>query len=84
LAPLFKRATDIDPEFAMAHSYLGRMYANLEESDLAAQSMKPRDVLHGFPTNGSGPNPAHLSGKLQHSGIAVEILGRDRNMDRQR
>ena len=38
--PLFKRATDIDPEFAMAHSYLGRMYANLEESDLAAQSMR--------------------------------------------
>jgi tetratricopeptide (TPR) repeat protein len=38
--PLFKRATDIDPEFAMAHSYLGRMYANLEESDLAAESMR--------------------------------------------
>jgi serine/threonine protein kinase/Tfp pilus assembly protein PilF len=38
--PLFKRATEIDPEFAMAHSYLGRMYANLEESDLAAQSMR--------------------------------------------
>jgi eukaryotic-like serine/threonine-protein kinase len=38
--PLFRRAVDIDPEFAMAHSYLGRIYANLNESDLAAESTK--------------------------------------------
>jgi DNA-binding winged helix-turn-helix (wHTH) protein/tetratricopeptide (TPR) repeat protein len=38
--PLFRRAVEIDPEFAMAHSYLGRMYANLDESDLAAESTK--------------------------------------------
>jgi Tfp pilus assembly protein PilF len=36
--PLFRRAVEIDPEFAMAHSYLGRMYANLDESDLAKES----------------------------------------------
>ena len=38
--PLFNRAAEIDPEFAMAHSYLGRIYANLDESDLAAQNMR--------------------------------------------
>ncbi len=38
--PLFRRAVEIDPEFAMAHSYLGRMYANLDESDLAAESIR--------------------------------------------
>ena len=37
--PLFKRAVEIDPEFAMAHSFLGRMYANLDESDLSAESI---------------------------------------------
>src|SRR5439155_10140951 len=38
--PLFKRVVEIDPNFAMAHAYLGRMYANLDESDLAAESIK--------------------------------------------
>ncbi len=37
--PLFRRAVEIDPEFAMAHAYLGRMYANLDESDLSAESI---------------------------------------------
>jgi eukaryotic-like serine/threonine-protein kinase len=37
--PFFKRALEIDPEFAMAHAYLGRVYANLDESDLAAESI---------------------------------------------
>ena len=36
--PLFRRATEIDPEFAMAHASLGRMYADLDESDLSAAS----------------------------------------------
>jgi len=36
--PLFRRATEIDPDFAMAHAALGRMYADLDESDLAAAS----------------------------------------------
>jgi len=38
--PLFRRATEIDPEFAMAHASLGRMYADLDESDLAAESIR--------------------------------------------
>ena len=38
--PFFRRAAEIDPEFAMAYSYLGRMYANLDESDLAAESIR--------------------------------------------
>jgi tetratricopeptide (TPR) repeat protein/predicted Ser/Thr protein kinase len=36
--PLFKRATEIDPKFAMAHALLGRMYADIDESDLSAGS----------------------------------------------
>ena len=36
--PLFKRATEIDPGFAMAHAMLGRIYADLDESDLSAVS----------------------------------------------
>ncbi|MDQ2712263.1 MAG: winged helix-turn-helix domain-containing protein [Acidobacteriota bacterium] len=38
--PLFRRAVEIDPQFAMAHSYLGRMYANLDESDLSVESIR--------------------------------------------
>jgi serine/threonine protein kinase/tetratricopeptide (TPR) repeat protein len=37
--PLVKRAAEIDPQFAMAHALLGRVYSNLDESDLAAQSL---------------------------------------------
>jgi eukaryotic-like serine/threonine-protein kinase len=36
--PLFRRAIEIDPNFAMAHAALGRMYADLDESDLSAES----------------------------------------------
>ena len=36
--PLFRRATEIDPNFAMAHASLGRMYADIDELDLSAES----------------------------------------------
>ena len=36
--PLFKRAVEIDPNFALAHSTLGREYADLDESDLSTES----------------------------------------------
>jgi DNA-binding winged helix-turn-helix (wHTH) protein/tetratricopeptide (TPR) repeat protein len=36
--PLFRRATELDPKFAMAHASLGRIYADLDESDLSAES----------------------------------------------
>jgi tetratricopeptide (TPR) repeat protein len=38
--PLFQRATEIDPQFAMAHAWVGRMYADINESDLAAESTR--------------------------------------------
>jgi tetratricopeptide (TPR) repeat protein len=38
--PLFRRATELDPEFAMAHASLGRIYADLDQSDLAASSIE--------------------------------------------
>jgi len=37
-APFFKRAIEIDPKFAMAYSVLGRVYGDLGESELSAES----------------------------------------------
>jgi eukaryotic-like serine/threonine-protein kinase len=36
--PLFKRAIEIDPEFAMAYASLGRVYADLDQSDLSSEN----------------------------------------------
>ena len=36
--PLFKRAIEIDPQFAMAYTSLGRIYADLDQSDLSAEN----------------------------------------------
>jgi DNA-binding winged helix-turn-helix (wHTH) protein/tetratricopeptide (TPR) repeat protein len=36
--PFFQRATEIDPQFAMAHASLGRIYADLDQRGLAAAS----------------------------------------------
>ena len=38
--PFYSRATEIDPNFAMAHMYLSFMYSNLEEGELAATNMR--------------------------------------------
>jgi tetratricopeptide (TPR) repeat protein len=38
--PLFRRAIEIDPGFAIAHAWLGRMYGDMGESDLAAESTR--------------------------------------------
>jgi DNA-binding winged helix-turn-helix (wHTH) protein/tetratricopeptide (TPR) repeat protein len=38
--PFFQRAIDIDPGFAMAHAWLGRAYADLDQSDRAAASLQ--------------------------------------------
>lgn len=37
--PFFRRAVEIDPQFAMAHASLGRIYADLDQSALAAFSI---------------------------------------------
>jgi serine/threonine protein kinase/tetratricopeptide (TPR) repeat protein len=37
--PLLKRAIEIDPRFASAYSYLGRMYNNLSEDTLSREAM---------------------------------------------
>jgi tetratricopeptide (TPR) repeat protein/predicted Ser/Thr protein kinase len=36
--PLFKHAVELDPQFAMAHAYLGRLYGDLEYPSLSAES----------------------------------------------
>jgi tetratricopeptide (TPR) repeat protein len=38
--PLLQRAIEIDPKFAMAHAFLGRIYADMWEPDLAAESTR--------------------------------------------
>ena len=45
--PLFKRATEIDPTFAIAHAFLGTTYRELGEYDLAATSIKEAYRLAG-------------------------------------
>jgi tetratricopeptide (TPR) repeat protein len=37
--PLAKRAVQMDPQFAVAQALLGRVYSDLDASDLAAQSL---------------------------------------------
>jgi len=36
--PFYQRATEIDPQFAMAYSLLGRLYGDMGESELSAKS----------------------------------------------
>ena len=36
--PLFKKAIEIDPKFAMAYAWLGRMYGDIGESTLSAEN----------------------------------------------
>ena len=38
--PFFKRAVEIDPNFAAAHAALGRIYQDLDEADLSAKSLR--------------------------------------------
>ncbi|HUK17778.1 MAG TPA: protein kinase, partial [Bryobacteraceae bacterium] len=38
--PFFKRAIEIDPKFAMAHAYLGRVYGDIGETELSAESTR--------------------------------------------
>jgi DNA-binding winged helix-turn-helix (wHTH) protein/tetratricopeptide (TPR) repeat protein len=45
--PFFKRAVELDPNFAMAHAVVGRMYADLDESDLSAGSTAKAWQLRG-------------------------------------
>jgi DNA-binding winged helix-turn-helix (wHTH) protein/tetratricopeptide (TPR) repeat protein len=45
--PLLKRAVEIDPDFALAHATLAREYADLDESDLSAQSATRAWQLRG-------------------------------------
>ena len=43
----FKRAVELDPDFAMAYAYLGRMYADVGESGLAAEYTRKAYELRG-------------------------------------
>ena len=45
--PFFKRAIEIDPKFALAYAALGRMYDDIGESDLAAESTSKAYELRG-------------------------------------
>jgi hypothetical protein len=51
--PLFKRAVEIDPDFALAHAQLGTHYSNVGESTLARQSAEDgRDCRPGIASSG--------------------------------
>jgi len=44
--PFFKRAVELDPNFAAAYSALGITYSNLREPDLASESLQKAYDLH--------------------------------------
>lgn len=43
--PYFKRAIEIDPEFAMAHAFLGRIYGDIGDSVLSAEETRSAHAL---------------------------------------
>ena len=45
--PLFKRAIEIDPKFAMAHAFLGRIYGGIEELP-SPRRASPRPTSYGI------------------------------------
>jgi DNA-binding winged helix-turn-helix (wHTH) protein/tetratricopeptide (TPR) repeat protein len=45
--PLFRRATEIDPQFAMAHAMLGRAYGDMGETILSVKSTARAYELQG-------------------------------------
>jgi len=45
--PFYKHAIELDPDFALAYAYLGRMYADVGESGLAADSIRKAYDLSG-------------------------------------
>jgi len=45
--PLVKRAIEIDPKFAIAHAYLGRLYGDIGESTLSSESLSQAYELRG-------------------------------------
>src|SRR6516225_2615172 len=45
--PIFERATEIDPKFALAYASLGRMYGDIGESVLSAESATKAWQLQG-------------------------------------
>ena len=52
--PLFIRATELDPEFAMAHASLGRIYADLDQTGPSIASLKRARQLRNRTSNREG------------------------------
>jgi tetratricopeptide (TPR) repeat protein len=49
--PLLKRAIELDPKFAMAYAFLGRVYGDVWESELAAENIKKAYELRARATD---------------------------------
>src|ERR1019366_9654820 len=49
--PLLQRAIQLDPKFAMAYGFLGRMYADISEPVLAADSLRKAYELRDHTTD---------------------------------
>jgi DNA-binding winged helix-turn-helix (wHTH) protein/tetratricopeptide (TPR) repeat protein len=68
--PFFKRATEIDPEFAMAHAHLGMVYSSVGESNLAAESIRKAYELRNRASEAerffiAGSYYEHVTGNLE-------------------
>jgi Flp pilus assembly protein TadD len=74
--PLFKRAIEIDPQFAMAHALLGLTYSSLGESILSTQSTSRAYELRARASE-------RARAVLQHLGVRARCHGRPRQGSRE-
>jgi len=68
--PLFKRATELDPQFAMAFIYMGRNYSGLGEATLSGESTRRAYELRHRASDRerffiSGEYDRHVTGNLE-------------------
>jgi eukaryotic-like serine/threonine-protein kinase len=79
--PLFQRATEIDPKFAMAHAMVGRVYGDLGESVLSAESTRKAYRLRDRATDTekffiTASYDLQVTGNLERARQAFELWAR--------
>jgi len=78
--PFFKRAIDIDPKFAIAHAYLGRIYGDIGESELSAENNTKAHQLRDRATDGekffiAATYDEQVTGNLEKAQETFELWG---------
>ncbi len=79
--PLFQRAIEIDPKFAAAHAFLGRIYGDLGESVLSAESTRKAYQLRDRASDAekffiAATYDLQVTGNLERAEQTFELWGR--------